>query len=332
MSEIFKKVKEGGEQATPPLKQTPPIPPLPISREEIDHLERPVAPTRPGIKMSEMRGKDSLRKLQETEAYDLFLEIISLIGKGYEKLEDEKKEFEGMTQLVLANERFVDQQILNNEAIFNLLILCNRNDCHICHTLNVSFIAVEVASGLNLPRTKLIELSVAALLFDIALMKFSDFAKIDKPKTIKEYRDRFEKRVKESKVITESDKSAKERIMAVIILAEIYATLIYPPFKEPACTPHETFKKIIIEKGLFDKPILKSFIERIGPYPVGTMVRLSSGEKGRVIKRNLTIPLRPTVRIFSAVGGQDLKEEKILDLLEHPTIYIKSHLSADEAQ
>lgn len=72
---------------------------------------------------------------------------------------------------------------------------------------------------------------------------------------------------------------------------------------------------------------MKVLIERLAsPFPIGSNIKLSSGEKGKVIKRNLVCPLRPVVEIVSEADEEKLVETRTIDLAKHPTIYIKGIL------
>lgn len=55
----------------------------------------------------------------------------------------------------------------------------------------------------------------------------------------------------------------------------------------------------------FDIDVTKAFLRAFNPYPVGTMVQLSDGRHGVVIKHN-TNTLRPTVRIMGKFAGEEL--------------------------
>jgi len=51
---------------------------------------------------------------------------------------------------------------------------------------------------------------------------------------------------------------------------------------------------------------VRSFIQCLGIYPVGTPVRLDSGELALVIRQNSGEPLRPWVRLLSRADGTEL--------------------------
>jgi hypothetical protein len=62
--------------------------------------------------------------------------------------------------------------------------------------------------------------------------------------------------------------------------------------------PHEAVKELLMsERKTFPREILKALVEQFSVYPLGTTVRLTTGEVGTVAKVNSGYPLRPVVRI-----------------------------------
>lgn len=55
----------------------------------------------------------------------------------------------------------------------------------------------------------------------------------------------------------------------------------------------------------FDYEVTKAFLRAFNPYPVGTMVQLSDGRYGAVIRHNENV-LRPVVRIMGKFAGEEL--------------------------
>ena len=62
--------------------------------------------------------------------------------------------------------------------------------------------------------------------------------------------------------------------------------------------PHEAVKELLVaERRTFPREILKALVEQFSVYPLGTTVRLTTGEVGTVAKVNSRYPLRPVVRM-----------------------------------
>lgn len=101
------------------------------------------------------------------------------------------------------------------------------------------------------------------------------------------------------------------RILAV---ADVYDALTSNrPYRTPN-PPNEAIEYIMAGMGTqFDENILRAFLRKVAPFPTGSIVQLSNGEKGCVIKNHPNNPLRPIVSI--------LDTNKCYDLAEQPELF-----------
>lgn len=121
-----------------------------------------------------------------------------------------------------------------------------------------------------------------------------------------------------------------EEYAAIIHLADIYKSLIHPRPARDRVGPFDALKEIL-ERHRADFPdrILKALIRAMSTFPVGSLVRLNTGEIGRVVARNRNFPLRPVVEILVR-RGMRLDEPVRLDLSQSPLVHIKES-AAEEA-
>ncbi|MBT1247834.1 MULTISPECIES: HD domain-containing phosphohydrolase [unclassified Thermosipho (in: thermotogales)] len=97
----------------------------------------------------------------------------------------------------------------------------------------------------------------------------------------------------------------------ILSIADAYDTLISKDFPGKAFSPYETVKFIISNSGkMFDPNIVSKFVQYVGIYPTGTVVELSNGERGVVVK-----VLSGLIPLVKANG-------RLLDLVKEK-IYIK---------
>ncbi len=66
----------------------------------------------------------------------------------------------------------------------------------------------------------------------------------------------------------------------------------------------------------FDQHLVRRFVQLLGVYPPGTLVRLNTGEIGVVIKVHAPDPYRPAVRVLGAADGQRLEQPYDCNLWE----------------
>ena len=89
----------------------------------------------------------------------------------------------------------------------------------------------------------------------------------------------------------------------IIGAVDIFDALISPRPYRRRLLPHEAVRELLVnERTAFPREVMKALVEQLSVYPLGTKVRLSSGEEGMVIKINPRYPSRPVVKIEQAAG------------------------------
>ncbi|MCS7234177.1 MAG: HD domain-containing protein [Synergistetes bacterium] len=88
--------------------------------------------------------------------------------------------------------------------------------------------------------------------------------------------------------------------------------------------PNEAIE--IIRKGvgtLFDRDVVEAFLKNVAIYPVGSMVRLSTGEIAVVSQTKRGFPDAPIVRVIKDWSGNDLEIPVEIDLSIHENIKVE---------
>lgn len=109
----------------------------------------------------------------------------------------------------------------------------------------------------------------------------------------------------------------------ILGLVDTYTGLTMPPAPRSRLRPHEAIREIVRSKHeAFPSPLVKALLSEISVFPPGTLVRLNTGEVGRVTAVNRNHPLRPRVEIVADGKGQRLVTPKSTDLADAPFLYI----------
>ncbi|WP_425058671.1 hypothetical protein SCACP_33270 [Sporomusa carbonis] len=118
----------------------------------------------------------------------------------------------------------------------------------------------------------------------------------------------------------------------IVAIADVYDAITSDrPYKE-GILPHEAYEIMMsLADTHFDPAILQIFLSQIAVYPVGTVVKLNTGEVAMVIRVIPGLQTRPTVKIIADENEQLLKDGRELDLTKHLTTFISKVFTETEA-
>jgi len=217
----------------------------------------------------------------------------------------------------------------------------------ITNLINVSILATKVGSGLGYYGEELERLTLAGLVHDIGLFAVPPSVVTKSGRLSHEERTLIEqhpelgyqlvhKQGPEWEWLAEVVRQAHERWngrgypnrlkgrdiheMAQIIGAvDVFDALVTPRPYRRRFFPHEAVRELLVaERSAFPREIVKALVEQLSAYPLGTLVRLTTGEIGGVVGTNVGFPLRPIVAVESD-GGREKRE---IDLSSSPLVSI----------
>jgi putative nucleotidyltransferase with HDIG domain len=96
------------------------------------------------------------------------------------------------------------------------------------------------------------------------------------------------------------------RLAQIVGIADYYDGMISRRGAHPAMIPHEAVRQLFMagEQGQFEKTLIEFVIRSIGVYPVGSLVRLNTGEQAVVIGVNPQQRLKPLIKITTDQQGR----------------------------
>ena len=107
----------------------------------------------------------------------------------------------------------------------------------------------------------------------------------------------------------------------IIGVVDVFEALVSPRPYRRRFLPHEAVRELVaVERTAFRREVVKALVEQLSAYPIGTSVRLSTGELGTVIRVNTHFPLRPVVLIGES-RTEDLAARQV-DLSTSPRVTI----------
>ena len=109
----------------------------------------------------------------------------------------------------------------------------------------------------------------------------------------------------------------------IIGLVDIFDALVSPRPYRRRLLPHEAVRELLTtERTAFPREIMKALVEQLSVYPLGTRVRLSSGEEGVVVRITARYPSRPVLRVMDAENASTSEPPHLIDLSLLPHVSV----------
>lgn len=226
-----------------------------------------------------------------------------------------------------STDAIVDSIFRNQDALSCMSRLRFKGDYLVEHSLNVSILMTILCKHMNIKRKVMEELALGAFLHDIGKVlipdnilnkpgKFTDDeyeimkthvllgVKVleDTPNVpdivmsvVKEHHERIDGKGYPYKLAAK-DISVYGRMIAIV---DSYDAMTAERVYKAGMHPIKAFKILIRESpNSYDKALVGQFIQCLGLYPIGTLVKLNSGKVGLISRLNKNKPLNPFVRVF----------------------------------
>jgi HD-GYP domain-containing protein (c-di-GMP phosphodiesterase class II) len=223
----------------------------------------------------------------------------------------------------------------NKNVMINMIDIKTFDDYLYSHSVNVAVLSSVIGIALNLDRKKIEKLVSSALLHDIGkvfiqkdiLDKTGELTEAERilveSHTEKGYR--YIKQYYNISVTTyigilqhherfdgngfpEGKKGEDiSEFGRIISICNVYDNLITEKINRKAYIPSDAIEYIMANNGqIFDPKLVKIFLKRVAPYPLGSILKLSNGEEVIVIENNEECSIRPKVR--------NIENNKVYDL------------------
>jgi len=233
-----------------------------------------------------------------------------------------------LAQVMSVVDEILEELDDSSEMVFGLSTLRGVDDYTFMHCVNVSILALILGSGLKMDKKRLKNLGVGAILHDVGKTKVErsillkpsrlspdEFARVtlhtvygydilnnhfgmpmESACVALQHHERYNGGGYPEGLVGEAI-HLNGRITAV---ADVYDAMTSDRVYRAAILPHKAIEFIRDGAGEeFDPKVIKVLLERIAPYPAGTLVRLSTGQVGVVIKQVPRQPLYPLVRVVT---------------------------------
>lgn len=113
----------------------------------------------------------------------------------------------------------------------------------------------------------------------------------------------------------------------IVAVADVFDALVSERPYRQRMQPYEAVEFIQVHaNSYFDPEVVEKFLTNIAVYPIGSLVKLNTGEKGVVVDVNKSFPSRPVVKLVTDKTGGLLRKFHEIDLVKYPSVFVKDVL------
>lgn len=256
-------------------------------------------------------------------------------------------------------EKLLNAAVENKDILTNLTSVKNYDNYLLAHSINVCILSIVLGYSMGMTRNELFELGEAALLHDIGMAKVpwhiwnkkgtlsdDEFLQVQKHTlhgadillSVKgispqaqvvayQHHERMDgsgypKGVKDHRIHEYS------RIVAVV---DVFEAMTSPRKYREKIFGNKALSYILTRiKTKFDEDVVRAFVRHLSLFPIGSLLRLNTGEVALVVSSNPDHPLRPTVKVIKDGEGNLIKEQKIINMLEEKQVMVNEFLRQED--
>ena len=246
----------------------------------------------------------------------------------------------GVVDSLGANDKLV-QRVLQHDA----------GDYLVNNAVNVAIVSVKIAEALRYESAKLEQVALAGLLHDLGMFVLPD-SLVYKTGTLTEeelqhlrehpqhgvrlFNDVGEAYPCVERVILQEHERRDgsgypnrltgdqiDEMALVIGLADAFEALMSSRPYRRGVSPHRAICALLVnDKTVFPYHLLKALVDQLSIYPLGTTVRLNTGETGVVSQLNRQYPLRPILQVSQQAVSAHAPASKTVDLRAETSMHI----------
>lgn len=239
----------------------------------------------------------------------------------------------------------------SSDTLVHTVFQKNDGDYLVNNAVNVAIVSVKIAEALGYESAKLEQVSLAGLLHDLGMFLLPD-AVVYKTGTLTneellsvrehpQHGARLFKEVGEAYpwvgtvILQEHERrdgngyphrlngDQIDEMALVVGLADVFdASMSSRPYRR-GVSPHRAIYGLLANgKPVFPYHLLKALVDQLSIYPLGTTVRLNTGETGVVSQLNRQYPLRPILQVSQQAVSAHAPVSKTVDLRSETSLHI----------
>ncbi|MDP1541470.1 MAG: HD-GYP domain-containing protein [Moraxellaceae bacterium] len=235
--------------------------------------------------------------------------------------------------------------VKDSHTMIGLIQSKDKNDTLARKSVNVCILALAFGKHIGIPKDKMYELGLGALLHDIGMVKIPGRILLKKQPLMPAERSIMEKHTEYGLAILAKTQEIPVNVLKIVhshhermvgkgypqklqgkeigllvrmvTIVSVYEALTRQRFYTETLSPVAALRYLYTSgKTIFDAHLVEKFIQTLGIYPSGCVVELNTGELGIVVNVNPEDRLRPTLRMVTNAQKQLLSQERVIDLAD----------------
>jgi HD-GYP domain-containing protein (c-di-GMP phosphodiesterase class II) len=282
----------------------------------------------------------SVIKEGKKRAAEVFMDAIETMKEMIESQQLDKKI--NMRKINTTVQTMVDNILESRDTYIGLTNLKMYDEYTFAHSVNTSLLASALGTYLHFEKPQIAALGVAGLLHDMGKASIPHEI-VNKPGKLTDAEWEVLKRhpIEGALILADIPGVTKMAMVAafehhqhgergypsigvrqhlfsqIVSLADSYDAITAARVYYSIQTPPDKGIRILLKKGgtSFDPVLVKAFVNMMGIYPVGTVLKLNTGEVGLVMHQNRDL-MRPRVLLLTKFDGSEKEKGADVSLLE----------------
>lgn len=256
-----------------------------------------------------------------------------------------------LQEMVKVADEIITDLLAEPEIMYNVSCVRKKSDALYQHSVNVAAISTLIALRAKLPKNKVKDVTLGALLHDIGYTTvttdLSDlnletcdenkrkevmyhvvygYTDVEKKswlsKTVKDIVLHHHERLDGSGYPFRKQGKYLKQEVRIVALCDQFDSMIYGNLM-PRYKIRDAMEYIMSQAGVkFDFDLVQLFMESVAAYPVGITVVTNEGDTAVVVRQNYKFPTRPVIRLVSNEEGVPYGEGEERDLTKCLTLFI----------
>jgi len=238
-----------------------------------------------------------------------------------------------------------------NDKLVQMVLQQDGEDYLVKNAVSVAIVSVKIAAALGYEPAKLEQVAIAGLLHDLGMFLLPDsllyktepltdeelqFVREHPQQGARMFKDVGEANPWVGRVLLQEHErwdgsgyphqltgSQIDEMALIIGLADVFDALMSSRPYRCGVSPHRAIRALLVNgKTMFPHRLLKALVDQLSIYPLGTTVRLNTGETGVVSQLNRQYPLRPILQVSRQAGSGHAPVSKTVDLRAETSVHI----------